>query len=249
MSITITIDNKPCTCESGEFLIDIAKRNGIFIPTLCSMKPVLLAGDVVTVQPADDYSIGDVLVFRYGETGTLAHRLLLKDGDTYTCKGDNAFHTELITAENIIGKITMVNGNPLPQCSTWLIESSLTVNKHFANLNFSTKQTKQTNIYRFYRKTFIERESNMIYQKNKERQLEYITVTDKTLSVFDPVTGDTHVFNEHCKHILDILDEPCNFETILEQFCKHFEKLPDEIKPMLENFLTKLIGINLITVL
>jgi len=42
MSITITIDNKPCTCESGEFLIDIAKRNGIFIPTLCSMKPVLL---------------------------------------------------------------------------------------------------------------------------------------------------------------------------------------------------------------
>ena len=42
MSLTITIDGKPCTCESGEFLIDIAKRNGIFIPTLCSMKPVLL---------------------------------------------------------------------------------------------------------------------------------------------------------------------------------------------------------------
>jgi len=42
MSITITIDGKPCVCESGEFLIDIAKRNGIFIPTLCSIKPVLL---------------------------------------------------------------------------------------------------------------------------------------------------------------------------------------------------------------
>jgi len=42
MSITITIDGKPCACESGEFLIDIAKRNSIFIPTLCSMKPILL---------------------------------------------------------------------------------------------------------------------------------------------------------------------------------------------------------------
>jgi len=42
MSITITIDGKPCTCERGEYLVDIAKRNDIFIPTLCSMKPVLL---------------------------------------------------------------------------------------------------------------------------------------------------------------------------------------------------------------
>jgi len=42
MSITITIDGKPCICESGEFLNDIAKRNGIFVPTLCSMKPILL---------------------------------------------------------------------------------------------------------------------------------------------------------------------------------------------------------------
>ncbi|MCL2529758.1 MAG: 4Fe-4S dicluster domain-containing protein [Coriobacteriia bacterium] len=38
----IKIDGKECTCESGEFLIDIAKRNDIFVPTLCSMKPVLL---------------------------------------------------------------------------------------------------------------------------------------------------------------------------------------------------------------
>jgi NADH dehydrogenase/NADH:ubiquinone oxidoreductase subunit G len=41
MSITISIDGKPCTCEQGEYLIDVARRNGIFIPTLCSKKPVL----------------------------------------------------------------------------------------------------------------------------------------------------------------------------------------------------------------
>jgi len=33
--MTITIDGKPCTCEKGEILLHIAKRNGITIPTLC----------------------------------------------------------------------------------------------------------------------------------------------------------------------------------------------------------------------
>ncbi len=33
--LTITIDGKECTCEFGEYLYDVAKRNGIRIPTLC----------------------------------------------------------------------------------------------------------------------------------------------------------------------------------------------------------------------
>jgi len=33
--MTINIDGKPCTCEKGEYLLDIAARNGITIPTLC----------------------------------------------------------------------------------------------------------------------------------------------------------------------------------------------------------------------
>ena len=31
----IKIDGKTCTCSSGEYLLDIASRNGIYIPTLC----------------------------------------------------------------------------------------------------------------------------------------------------------------------------------------------------------------------
>lgn len=31
----IVIDNKPCVCEPGEYLMDIAARNGIYIPSLC----------------------------------------------------------------------------------------------------------------------------------------------------------------------------------------------------------------------
>ena len=33
--ITVTIDGKECTCEKGEYIYDVATRNGIFIPTLC----------------------------------------------------------------------------------------------------------------------------------------------------------------------------------------------------------------------
>ena len=31
----VAIDSKPCACEPGEYILDIAKRNGITIPTLC----------------------------------------------------------------------------------------------------------------------------------------------------------------------------------------------------------------------
>ncbi|MBO4861957.1 MAG: (2Fe-2S)-binding protein, partial [Firmicutes bacterium] len=31
----VTIDGRVCECEKGEFLLQVAKRNGIDIPTLC----------------------------------------------------------------------------------------------------------------------------------------------------------------------------------------------------------------------
>ncbi len=34
-TLSLTIDGTPCTCESGEYLYDVAKRNGILIPVLC----------------------------------------------------------------------------------------------------------------------------------------------------------------------------------------------------------------------
>ena len=33
--MTINIDGKACKCEKGEYLLEVAKRNGIFIPTFC----------------------------------------------------------------------------------------------------------------------------------------------------------------------------------------------------------------------
>jgi bidirectional [NiFe] hydrogenase diaphorase subunit len=37
--IDLTIDGKKCTCESGEYLYDVAKRNGVLIPVLCRAEP------------------------------------------------------------------------------------------------------------------------------------------------------------------------------------------------------------------
>ena len=34
-ALTITIDGKECACEKGEYVYDVARRNGIFIPALC----------------------------------------------------------------------------------------------------------------------------------------------------------------------------------------------------------------------
>lgn len=33
--IELTIDGKPCTAQRGEYIFDVAKRNRIYIPTLC----------------------------------------------------------------------------------------------------------------------------------------------------------------------------------------------------------------------
>lgn len=33
--MTVTINGKPCACEKGEFLLQVARRNGVEIPTLC----------------------------------------------------------------------------------------------------------------------------------------------------------------------------------------------------------------------
>ena len=33
--ITITIDGRPIECEEGEYILNAARANGIFIPAIC----------------------------------------------------------------------------------------------------------------------------------------------------------------------------------------------------------------------
>lgn len=50
--VTFTIDNKECTATAGSFIVDAARKNGIYIPTLCNYDGVMPAGScrVCTVK-------------------------------------------------------------------------------------------------------------------------------------------------------------------------------------------------------
>ncbi len=50
--IIFTIDQKECTSEAGKYIVDAARENGIYIPTLCNYKGVKPAGScrVCTVK-------------------------------------------------------------------------------------------------------------------------------------------------------------------------------------------------------
>lgn len=50
--ITFTIDQKECTSEAGKYIVDAARDNGIYIPTLCNYTGVKPAGScrVCTVK-------------------------------------------------------------------------------------------------------------------------------------------------------------------------------------------------------
>ncbi len=50
--VTFTIDDKECTATAGSFIVDAARKNGIYIPTLCNYDGVKPAGScrVCTVK-------------------------------------------------------------------------------------------------------------------------------------------------------------------------------------------------------
>ena len=77
------------------------------------MEPVLHAGDIVLVEAADEYKIGDILVFDYGKQGILIHRFIEKLDELFVCRGDNGLRKEIIGKKRILGKIVMTTeGKP-----------------------------------------------------------------------------------------------------------------------------------------
>lgn len=44
MSLTLTIDGKPITCESGQTVLDVCRANGVELPTLCYLEGLTTVG-------------------------------------------------------------------------------------------------------------------------------------------------------------------------------------------------------------
>ncbi len=206
-----------------------------------SMQPTLTAGDVVTLVSREEYEIGDILVFTYKEERLLIHRLLDKKEGRYFCKGDNAFRTEDITREQIAGKVTALNGRPLPPCPPRLATLSYLVGRAFFRCRYDVEKTRRTAIYQLYQKTIINKGDDiMIYQKNEA--MDYIQTDDTSLAVYDPESGDTHFFDGTGIDILNILAEPCDMDGLLSKLCQIYDAAPEDIREDVEEFLQETVS-------
>jgi signal peptidase I len=54
-----------------------------------SMEPKFHKGDLALVRKSSSYNVGDIVVYRHPTIGPVIHRIIGKDGDHYTFKGDN----------------------------------------------------------------------------------------------------------------------------------------------------------------
>lgn len=54
-----------------------------------SMEPKFHKGDLALVRKSNSYNVGEIVVYRHPTIGPVIHRIIGKDGDHYTFKGDN----------------------------------------------------------------------------------------------------------------------------------------------------------------
>ena len=116
-----------------------------------SMYPVLKDGEFIIIQDQDNYTIGDVLVYKYRDEGILAHRLLETKNEKYYCKGDNCYRLEEINKVEIIGKVLNI-----PDVDSCFINMSMAVNSEFVKNNYSFEKTIKSEIYLKYKSLYLE---------------------------------------------------------------------------------------------
>jgi signal peptidase len=76
----------------GWLLLAPVQLGGRYIYTIItgnSMEPNLHNGELAMMQPAEDYQIGEVVVYEHPSLGHVIHRIIAKKGDRYTLQGDN----------------------------------------------------------------------------------------------------------------------------------------------------------------
>ena len=73
-----------------------------------SMEPTIAADDLILVKEAEDFQVGDIVVYQSGSI-LVVHRIIAIDGDTITTQGDaNQAADEAIAASVIKGKVIAV---------------------------------------------------------------------------------------------------------------------------------------------
>lgn len=98
-----------------------SQKQKLWLPVLSgSMLPLLRIGDKVLVQSAkpDNIKIGDIVVFKDNDK-LVVHRVIQKyesDKLSFLQKGDNTRISEIISGEEIVGKVTAIRRNKRTIC-------------------------------------------------------------------------------------------------------------------------------------
>ena len=72
-----------------------------------SMEPKLHVNDVLLIKEEDNYAIGDIVTYRYGDE-YVTHRVIFVEGDQIVTKGDaNNTNDEAINKKDVVGKMIL----------------------------------------------------------------------------------------------------------------------------------------------
>ena len=92
------------------FILRIDNRIRIYSVMTGSMEDKIYAGDYILILKQDDYNVGDIVTF--AQKGYyVTHRIIKKDGNNITTKGDaNNAADATINKSQIIGKVIIIGG-------------------------------------------------------------------------------------------------------------------------------------------
>ena len=78
---------------------------GVAVVLSGSMEPALKVDDLIIVREAENYEVGDIVVYQSGHT-LIVHRVIAKDGETVVTQGDaNNIADDPIQINTIKGKV------------------------------------------------------------------------------------------------------------------------------------------------
>lgn len=127
-----------------------------------SMYPVLRSGDRVIAIKCTEYFDGDIVIFPYKDDGIICHRLLLKEGTTFYCKGDNSFRLEDVPCKEVLGKIVCIyratNKIDIPTPTKEFLHESYQIGRLFHKLGYDKERVCATNQYRLYAERYLKNE-------------------------------------------------------------------------------------------
>lgn len=186
------------------------------------MYPTLKDGDLVTIKAFPHYLPGDIIIFPYQSQKLIIHRFLFIKNNHCYCKGDNAFGTEIIPHDIIIGKAISNNSSPILSWDIWKIYFSSIIGDFFQKTHCNISYVQNSDIYQLYKKIILDNCFSGILFFSTHNAIEYF-----------------HTSNTILIHMLQILKTPTTLNNLLLELYKLY---PQNQKNIFNNIMISLIN-------